>query len=398
MLSNTVQLYRDSFKGLNSSVWLLSFINLINRSGTMVVPFMSMYITQDLGLSLTKAGFVLTCFGVGAIFGALAGGKLTDRIGHYKVQMLTLIFGGISFVILGQLKEFNSICIMTFVLALVNEAFRPANMSAIGIYSTPENRTRSSSLVRLSVNIGWAVGATLGGMLASINYELLFWVDGITNILAAITLYFTLRPSKILVSKKRDDTISPESVYKDHTFLYFVVLSFFFALCFFQLFSTYPVYLKKVLLLSERQIGWLFALNGILIAVFEMVIIHTLSKKNQMLRYISIGLFFTGISFATLLLTDFNFILIAILSCVLVTTGEIFSMPFMMSFWMNRSNDNNRGQYASLYTISYSAAHILGPVLGGMVADNLGFGILWTSILIFCIFVGLAFKKLESVS
>ncbi|HNB31822.1 MAG TPA: MFS transporter, partial [Saprospiraceae bacterium] len=127
MFSNTVNLYRQSFSGLNTSVWFLSLINLINRAGTMVVPFMTMYITQSLHMSLTRAGFVLTCFGTGAIIGALIGGRLTDLFGHYKVQLLTLFFGGLSFILLGQLKDYSAICMMTFILALINEAFRPAN-------------------------------------------------------------------------------------------------------------------------------------------------------------------------------------------------------------------------------------------------------------------------------
>lgn len=195
MISSIFKLYKGSFEGLNPSIWLLSLITLINRSGTMVVPFMSMYMTQTLQVSLTKAGFVLTCFGLGAIIGALIGGKLTDKLGHYKVQLSTLILGGISFFILGQLREYHWICIMTFVLALVNEAFRPANMAAIGLYSSAENRARSSSLVRLATNLGWALGATLGGILASINYELLFWVDGATNIVSAFFYIFLSGPN-----------------------------------------------------------------------------------------------------------------------------------------------------------------------------------------------------------
>lgn len=394
MISSTINLYRKSFEGLSPSVWFLSLINLVNRSGTMVVPFMSMYITQDLGLSLTKAGFVLTCFGLGAIIGSLIGGKLTDLLGYYKVQLFTLSIGGLAFIILGQMKDYPSICGMTFLVALINEAFRPANMAAIALYSTVDNRARSSSLVRLSVNLGWAIGATVGGMLASVNYKLLFYVDGVTNMLAAICLYLILKPKKSEIPK--EELISDEavSVYKDKTFLYFVVLSYFFALCFFQIFSTYPVFLKKELQLPEHKIGWLFALNGLLIALFEMIIVSTLSKKGTELKLIQLGLVFTGISFLVLDLSFVNSIIIGLSSCLLFTAGEIFAMPFMMSFWMNRTTDRNRGQYASLYAISYSAAHISGPFLGGLIVDHWGFSVLWIGVFCFCLLTAQGFKFL----
>lgn len=397
MFSNTVNLYRQSFSGLNTSVWFLSLINLINRAGTMVVPFMTMYITQSLHMSLTRAGFVLTCFGTDAIIGALIGGRLTDLFGHYKVQLLTLFFGGLSFILLGQLKDYSAICMMTFILALINEAFRPANMSAIGLYSTPENRTRSSSLVRLSVNLGWAVGATAGGFLAAINYQLLFWVDGLTNILAAVCLFFVLKPTGVKHRTSTDDELVAKPATQDRVFMIFVLLSFMFALSFFQIFSTYPVYLKNELHITEQHIGWIFALNGLLIALFEMIIISSLSGRGRELKFISSGLVLTGLSFVILNVPLHFAVLTGLLSCLFFTAGEILSMPFMMTFWMNRTDHSNRGQYAGYYTISYSAAHISGPFLGSLIADHWGFQILWYVVFVFCLLTFWGFRVLNKM-
>src|SRR5450432_3418475 len=102
MLSSTINLYKNSYGGLSRSTWWLSLVMLVNRSGTMVVPFMTMYMTQDLGVGIGKAGFVMSLFGAGAIIGALAGGKITDKIGYYYVQLFTLSGGGIMFIVLGQ--------------------------------------------------------------------------------------------------------------------------------------------------------------------------------------------------------------------------------------------------------------------------------------------------------
>ena len=190
MLTRTLSLYKTSFTGLSKEAWLLSFVMLINRSGTMVLPFMTLYLTgKDMQRTLTEAGIVMGLFGFGSIIGAYFGGKFSDKIGFHKIQLVTLLFGGIMFIILGQVKSYPLICVFSFLLSLINEAFRPANSSAIAFYSTPENRTRSYSLNRLAINLGWAVGSSIGGLIASYNYELLFWVDGITNISAAIRLH-----------------------------------------------------------------------------------------------------------------------------------------------------------------------------------------------------------------
>ncbi len=186
MLTRTVSLYKNAYGGLSPSTWWLALVMLINRSGTMVVPFMTIYMTQHIGVSISKAGFVMSLFGAGAVIGALIGGRLTDKLGYYYIQITTLVGGGIMFIVLGQMRSYNAICVSTFFLAFINEAFRPANSVAVAHYSKEENRTRSYSLNRLAINLGWAVGGGLGGLIASYNYELLFWVDGLTNLGGAV--------------------------------------------------------------------------------------------------------------------------------------------------------------------------------------------------------------------
>src|SRR5687767_3407785 len=164
MLKATVQTYRNAYSGLSRSTWLLSLIMLINRSGTMVVPFMTLYLTSpEMGYSIGEAGIVFGLFGAGAFCGAWLGGQLTDRIGFYPVQLFTLFTGGLLFIVLGQMKTYPLICFFTFVLSFVNEAFRPANSTAIAFYSKPENQTRSYALNRLAINIGLAFGSAMGG-------------------------------------------------------------------------------------------------------------------------------------------------------------------------------------------------------------------------------------------
>ena len=191
MISSTVNLYRNAYSGLTRRTWMLSVVMLINRSGTMVLPFMTLYCNSR-GYTATQGGLAVAIYGVGSLFGAFLGGRLSDKFGFYYLQFAALFFGGIMFLILGQMNSYLSICICIFFTSMVNESFRPANSSAIAYYSTPQNRTQSFSLNRLAINLGWGVGSALAGMLASVSYKLLFWVDGFTNIIAAIVLLILL--------------------------------------------------------------------------------------------------------------------------------------------------------------------------------------------------------------
>lgn len=378
-MTRIIGLYTKAYSGLSPATWWLSLVMLINRSGTMVIPFMTLYLTRKLGYSLGQAGLVMSLFGVGAICGGFLGGRLSDKFGFYNVQLTALAGGGVLFIILGQMHSFPLICLFTFLLSLVNDAFRPANAIAIGKYSKEENRTRSFSLNRLAINLGWAAGGSLGGFLASRNYELLFWVDGITNIGAAILLLVVLSPKRNTETPKKHQAIIRDkntSAWKDKPYLIFTVLTGIFAYCFFQIFTTMPVFYKSDLGLNETTIGFLMAINGVLIALFEMVLVHSLEGKRDVLTYISVGTFIVGLSFMV-----FNIfpgaLGLAIFAMLLCTVGEIISMPFMNTFWIGRSNDNNRGQYAAYFTIAWSIAQVLGPGSGAIIADQYGFDTLW---------------------
>jgi predicted MFS family arabinose efflux permease len=371
-------MYENAYSGLTPASWWLSLVMLINRSGTMVVPFMSLYMTQSLGYGLEEAGKTMVFFGLGAICGGFLGGRLSDKIGFYNVQLIALAGGGILFIVLGQMRSLPMIYTFTFLLSLVNDAFRPANSIALAHYSTEENRTRSFSLNRLSVNLGWAAGGSLGGFLAAHNYELLFWVDGITNISAAILLLFVLSPKRNKEAKKHEPIIRDKnfSVWKDKAYIYYIFLTTIFAFCFFQLFTTMPVFYKTQLKMHEISIGIVMALNGILIALFEMIIVHKLEGKRSELAYISLGTLVVALSFLV-----FNIFpgaeMLAVGSMLICTLGEILSMPFMNTFWINRSNGNNRGQYAALFTIAWAIAQVTGPYVGTTIAHEHGFQTLW---------------------
>lgn len=374
-------LYKNAYSGLAPSTWWLSTVMLVNRSGTMVLPFMTLYLTQSKHYSIASASIVMAFFGLGAVCGGILGGKLTDKFGFYNVQLAALLSGGVMFLVLGQVQDFNMICACTFLLSMMNDAFRPANATAVAHYSNEENRTRCYSLNRLAVNLGWAVGGTLGGIIAAHDYQLLFWIDGLTNIFAAILLRAVLSPSKNSATPKHQkaESSTNSSAYKDKPYMVFFLLTILFGMCFFQLFATQPVFFKQALGLTPVDIGLIMALNGSIIAIVEMPLVFTLEQRRNYMRFIVIGVSLVSASFMV-----FNVLpgamALALFSTLIITVGEMMSMPFMNTFWTSRTNAANRGQYAGLYTAAWSIAQIFGPFAGGLIADRYGFHALWWSV------------------
>ena len=397
MLTQTISLYKNAYGGLSRSTWWLALVMLINRSGTMVVPFMTMYMTQNIGVSISKAGFVMSLFGTGAVVGALIGGKLTDKLGYYYIQITTLVGGGIMFIVLGQMHSYSAICISTFFLAFVNEAFRPANSVAVAHYSKEENRTRSYSLNRLAINLGWAVGGGVGGFIASYNYQLLFWVDGVTNLCGAVLLYFVLAPSRNVATevKIKQEKIVGRTAYQDSNYIIFIFLLFLFALCFFQLFTTIPVFYKEQFHLSVFFIGMIMTMNGLIISLFEMITIFKLEGRRPLLHFISLGVVLIGIAYLMLNIPVIERWALAMIIMLLFTFGEILSMPFMNSYFISRTSPHNRGQYAALLTVAWASAQAIGPFIGGLIAESYGYNTLWYAIAAVCILIALLFRMLH---
>jgi predicted MFS family arabinose efflux permease len=377
-MQRILSLYRNAFAGLSRPAWMLAVVMFINRSGAMVVPFLSVYLTEHLHFSLKQVGLVLSLFGVGSLCGSFLGGYLTDRLGHFRVQFWSLAVSGSLFFVVAQLQDFGSFAAGIFVLSLVTESLRPANASSVTFYARPENLTRAFSLNRMAINMGFSIGPAVAGLLATISYQWLFYADGLTSLGAGLFFffYFRNRPGN---KRAAAATTAPLSAarppYRDLRFVVFVILSCFFALTFFQFFSTLPLFYRQVHQLSEAQIGLLLALNGIVVFSLEMILVYLIGTRIKPAILITAGTCLVAFSLVLLNLVAGHWILYA--SMVILSVAEILAMPYMATIPVNRSQEQNRGRYMGFYNLSFSSAFILGPFLGTNLIDQYGFTTLW---------------------
>lgn len=359
----------------------------------MVTPFLSLYLTDMLGYSLKDAGIILSIYGLGSVCGSFLGGWLTDKLGHFWVQFVSLVLGGSLYFVLLNLRQFEYLAAGVFILSLVNDMLRPANSASIAYYAKPENVTRAFSLNRMAINLGFSVGPALGGLLAAISYKWLFIVDGMTCVAAGIFFFLYFRNQRGFAPKTARaasiKTVATSSPYKDVYFLVFVALCSCFAIIFFQLFVTLPLYYRQEYALPESNIGLLMAFNGLIVFSMEMMIVYLLGDKANKSVLISIGLLVLGASF--ILLNLFEHVSILYVAMLLLSISEILAMPFMATLTVERSNEFNRGSYMGLYTIAFSAAHVLAPLLGTSIIAVYGFPVLWwaTGIMSFLTTIGL---------
>ena len=374
--------WRSSYAGIPRSIWFLALVNLVNRCGSMVIAFLTLYLTQVLHFDVPQAGYVMGFFGAGALLGAFMGGRLTDKIGYYQVQFWSLLLNGVMLLVMMTVRDFWWMSLSVFLMAMIAEVFRPANSVAVARNSAPETRTRSISLQRMSFNLGWTVAPVVGGLLASLGWNWLFWIDGLTCIFAALMLRRLMSPKAAAkrpapaVTTTVEEPVSTISPYRDRSFLWFVVLTLLNAIVFMQIMWTLPLFWKEGYQWSEWGIGLMMALNGLLVFSVEMPMIHRIDGRRPQLVYVRFGLLLYIASYLAFLM-PLGFVGSALLYTTAISFGEMFVMPFSSNYVFGRSAGSRQGQYMALYTMAYSLANILAPLFGTQVIAAWGYHTLW---------------------
>ena len=379
MLKTAFQNYINNFRGFTREIWILTFITFINRAGTMVLPFLSKYLKEDLHFSYSQVGWIMVFFGCGSIIGSWLGGKLSDKIGFYKIMIFSLFTTGVLLFCIQFITSFVGLCIGMFVLMIIADMFRPAMFVSIGAYAKPENRTRALTLVRLAINLGFAAGPALGGLIImTIGYNGLFWIDGGTCIIAILFFWIKVKEKKKTAyrDKAHLGEVLTHSVFKDKPFWIFLFSCMVSGVLFFQLFTTIPLYHKEQFNLTEFQTGLLLTLNGLIIFFMEMPLVSYVERNNiNKVKVVALGCFFMAVSLFLMLINTWAGILIIMM--MFMTFGEMFAFPFSNSVALSRAPKGHEGRYMAIYTMSFSLAHIFSSKIGMEIIDNFGYQINW---------------------
>jgi MFS family permease len=392
-------------KEIPNNIWILAVATLINRSGTMVLPFLALYMAKDFGVSAGSAGLVLASYGFGALFTAPVVGRLSDKLGALRIMKLSLITTGLMLLIYPIITNYYLILGYTVLWAVISEAFRPANLSLISTESEPSKRKTSFALNRIAINLGMSIGPVVGGILTTIDFKLLFYVDGITSIAAGIFLMiakFDDHTKNVTESRaekynfERDKKSSTEnyvthypSILKNKLFLFFLLSLIPVNIVFFQHIGGFPIYIVKELGYSGAVFGFLSAINTVIIIFVEIPLNNAMALWDDR-KALALGAILCGIGFGLMALWE-NIFFIAF-TIVIWTFGEMIFFPASTSFISSISPENRRGEYMGYFQMTFSLALIVGPWFGIKILDLFGSQILWiASFLLCCISVMMFF-------
>jgi len=367
--------------GLPRTFWILWAGALINRLGGFVLPLLAFYLTGERGLRVQQVGLVVSLFGAGGLCAGPLGGFLADRIGRRRTLLVALVLGAAAMLHLAFARGPLHIAVAAFLLGLFGELYRPAVSAAIADLVPSRDRVRAFGFLYWAVNLGFAVGSALGGVLASRGWYLLFVGDAATTLAFAIIVWWRI-PETQHEAAAHEQRLPPWAPFTDRPFVVFCLLNMVVWTLFLQAFVTLPIDLRNHGL-SPQTYGALIALNGVLIVALQPFVSRALARFAHH-RVLACAAVLVGAGFG---LTAVMHTLAGFAVSITVwSLGEIVMAGIGPAVAADAAPPRLRGAYQGLFQASGGAATLFAPVIGSQVMGRYGSGALW----LLCLFVGCA--------
>ncbi|GGU20179.1 MDR family MFS transporter [Streptomyces violascens] len=369
---------RESVSGLPREFWWLWTSTLINRLGAFVATFMALYLTLDRGYSASYAGLVASLHGLGGVVSSIGAGIMTDRLGRRPTLVIAQTSTALSVALLGFMTEPVAIAGVAFLVGMASNASRPAVQAMMADIVKPEDRVRAFSLNYWAINLGFAVSSMTAGFIAQYSYLAGFLGEASLTLVCAVVVFLKLpesRPEQTAVEKESEPQIGMGTVLKDGRFMGVVGLSFLISLIFQQGYVGLPVAMGTDGF-SSADFGLAIAVNGILIVAVQIPVTRYIQHRDPR-RLLVISALLAGYGFG---LTAFaGSVAVYALTICVWTLAEIVNAPTQTGLVVRLSPVHGRGRYQGIYTMSWSVAALVAPLMSGYVIDHFGATWLWAA-------------------
>ncbi|MFF9128110.1 MDR family MFS transporter [Streptomyces sp. NPDC014889] len=368
---------RETVSGLPREFWWLWTSTLVNRLGAFVATFMALYLTLDRGYSASYAGLVAALHGLGGVVSSLAGGVMADRLGRRPTLLVAQSATAVSVAALGFVRDPVAIAAVAFLVGMASNASRPAVQAMMADIVRPEDRVRAFSLNYWAINLGFAVSSMAAGFIAEYSYLAGFLIEAAMTMACAIVVFLKLPESRpgpdAQVSQEGGDAVRLWTVLRDGRFMGVVGASFLIAVVFQQGSVGLPIAMGRAGF-TPADYGTALAVNGFMIVALQIPVTRFIEHRDPG-RLLIISSLLAGYGFG---LTAFagSVGVFALTVCVW-TLGEMINAPTQTGLVVRLSPVHGRGRYQGVYTLSWSVAALVAPLMSGAVIDRFGAEWLW---------------------
>ncbi len=378
-------------KDLPRAYWLLWAGTLVNRLGTFVVPFLTLYLTAKRQIPISQAAFMISLFGAGSFIAQLVGGELSDRLGRRPVLLTSFLVAPAAMMILGLAHEILLIAVSTFLLGFFTDLYRPAVNAAVADLVAPEARTRGYGYIYWAINFGAAIAPALAGLIAAHSYPTLFLADALTTLAFGLIVLFGFRETRPHEAARPAAHANLRTrifqLQRAPVLLFFSFLTIFFGIVYAQATVTLPLDMASHGL-SPEQYGLTISVNGLLI-ILTTIPVSNMAANWPRFPTIAIAALFLGFGFGfNALAASLPFFIVSV---IIWTIGEIIATAVAPTIIADLSPVELHGLYQGIFGSAWGLAFFLGPLFGGRVYESLGATALWSGSLVIGVLLCAAF-------
>ena len=366
-------------EGLPPAYWLLWVGTLINRLGGFVVPFLTLYLTGQRAIPVSRAALMVSLLGAGSFLSQLVGGELTDRLGRRPMMLVSFLVTPVFMLALGFAHAVPVIAVCMLLLGFFTDLYRPAVSAAVADLVQPKFRTRGFGYIYWAINLGAAVAPLLAGLMADYSYLTLFIGDAVTTLLFGLIVLIGFRETRPAEAAQHVAHTGPRQritqLKSAPMLLLFTFIALFFGIVYTQGNVTLPLDMASHGL-EPSKYGLAIAVNGFLI-ILTTIPVSNLAARWPRFPTMAAAALFLGLGFG---FTAFASTLpLFMLSVAIWTVGEIVATSVAPTIIADLSPIELRGLFQGIFGSAWGLAYFLGPIIGGWIYEMWGASTLWLS-------------------
>ncbi|MGA2504733.1 MAG: MFS transporter [Anaerolineales bacterium] len=370
----------DTIADYPSQFWLMVVGLFISSAGSsMIWPFLMIYVSEKLLLSLSTVSTLITINAVMGLFASFIAGAVSDKLGRKLVMIVSLAINGFGYLFMSQAHTYLGFAILMVFMGASNPLYQVGSDAMLADMIAPEKRTNAFAVIRMINNAGIAIGPALGGFVAAKSYSYAFLGAAVGMITYSLLLIFrareTLRKAYTPEKNNRTDNMGGYGrVFRDRPYVVFALLVGMGLVAPSMLWTLLSVYTKQNYGLPENLFGWLPTTNA-LMCVFVQFPVTQIARRFRPLPVIGVGMFIyaVGVGSAALMSSFWGFWA----SMVLMTFGELTMIPTVSKFIADLAPTDMRGRYMSFYWFAWGIARGAAPLIGGFLNDNINPRSIW---------------------
>jgi len=362
--------------------WLLAGASLIDWVGAyLIFPFFSLYLTDKFGISLMQVGYVFATWALAGVLGQAMGGALADKIGRKIIVITGLVFSALSSLALIYIQNYDFVYIVAAVGGLFANSADPARQAMVADLLPDEQLTEGYSIMAVIDNAAMSFGPALGGLLASVSFALLFYIDVVSSGIAAIIITkFLLETRKQTVAQKISDQSIRQifrgysKVLNDKMLLIVLFLTGYIVLAAEQWYFSVPIFMRDTHQMPAYYYGSMMGVASFLAVIMQYPITRKLRRFSS-LTILAVGGLVYAVGFGMFIfVSGYVMFLIAF---AIIGVGQMLFYPTIEAFVGKLASEEMRGRYMGVLGVSWSLQVMAAPLIGGFLMDTFVPSVIW---------------------